>query len=210
MFGTQNLATFVSVGILLNLTPGPDTMYILARGAAQGVRAGVLSALGISTGGLIHTLAAATGLSIILASSATVFTIIKYVGAAYLIALGIGMLLRKVDPHSSAGKSSNGRDGWTVYRQGALTNVLNPKVAVFFLAFLPQFVDPSSGHTVIPFVILGCIFVTTGTIWCVLVGALAGKMSLVLRTKRSVQLALNRISGAVFIALGGKLALERS
>jgi threonine/homoserine/homoserine lactone efflux protein len=210
MLGTQNLITFVLAGILLNLTPGPDTMYILARGTAQGTRAGVLSALGISTGGLTHTLAAALGLSVILASSAMAFTVLKYAGAAYLVLLGIRTLQQAADVQIGPNKPWIGTSGRAIYVQGLLTSVLNPKTAVFFLAFLPQFVDPDSRHTVLPFVLLGCLFVTTGTIWCVILGVLAGTVSRTLRTKRSLSIALNRLAGAVFIGLGARLAFERA
>jgi threonine/homoserine/homoserine lactone efflux protein len=153
-------------------------MYILARGAAQGTRAGVLSALGVGTGGLCHTIATATGLSMILASSATAFIVVKWLGAVYLVFLGIRMVRQKtVDVLHRSHRSFAESNGWTTYRQGILCNVLNPKVAVFFLAFLPQFVDPSSGRTVFPFLFLGFVFVVTGTTWCVIVGVGAGKVS---------------------------------
>ncbi|MGD2110847.1 MAG: LysE family translocator [Phycisphaerae bacterium] len=209
MFGTQNLLTFVLAGILLNLTPGPDTMYILARGTARGVKAGVLSALGIGAGSLVHTFAAAMGLSVILWSSATAFLVVKYIGAAYLIYLGISMMRSKVDTGAGRFADENASSGWTIFAQGMLCNVLNPKVAVFFLAFLPQFVDPTAGRTVLPLLLLGFIFITTGTTWCIILGLLGGKVSDVLRRTQALGTALNRVAGAVIIGLGARLALAR-
>jgi threonine/homoserine/homoserine lactone efflux protein len=201
--------TFVLAGILLNLTPGPDTMYILARGTARGVKAGVLSALGIGAGSLVHTFAAAMGLSVILWSSATAFLVVKYIGAAYLIYLGISMMRSKVDTGAGRFADENASSGWTIFAQGMLCNVLNPKVAVFFLAFLPQFVDPTAGRTVLPLLLLGFIFITTGTTWCIILGLLGGKVSDVLRRTQALGTALNRVAGAVIIGLGARLALAR-
>jgi threonine/homoserine/homoserine lactone efflux protein len=209
LFGTQNLLTFVLAGILLNLTPGPDTMYILARGTARDVKAGVLSALGIGAGSLVHTFAAAMGLSVILWSSATAFLVVKYIGAAYLIYLGISMMRSKVDTGAGRFADENASSGWTIFAQGMLCNVLNPKVAVFFLAFLPQFVDPTAGRTVLPLLLLGFIFITTGTTWCIILGLLGGKVSDVLRRTQALGTALNRVAGAVIIGLGARLALAR-
>ncbi len=143
MFGAQDLLTFILAGLLLNITPGADTLYIVGRSTAQGVRAGVVAALGIGAGCIVHIVAAAIGLSAILAASSTAFTIVKYLGAAYLAYLGISMLrvqgktqeVRSELPAVSLAK---------VFWQGFLTNVLNPKVALFFLAFLPQFIAPDS------------------------------------------------------------------
>src|SRR5687767_690097 len=170
MFGTQNLALFVVSGILLNLTPGQDTFYIIGRSLAQGRRAGILSVLGIVSGSVVHTVAAAFGLSAILASSASAFLVVKLAGAAYLVYLGVGMLLdRSADALPAGSEQAAGftRDSaWAIYRAGLLTNVLNPKVALFFLAFLPQFVDPAASSKVAAFLFLGAVFIFNGTIWC--------------------------------------------
>ena len=130
---------FVLSGILLNLTPGQDTVYIVGRSVSQGRRAGLLSVLGIVSGSVIHTVAAAFGLSAILATSAQAFVVVKLAGAAYLAYLGIKMLLERPTSVEAAAEFTPERD-WAVYRAGLLTNVSNPKVALFFLAFLPQFV----------------------------------------------------------------------
>jgi len=142
VFGTQNLALFVVSGFLLNLTPGQDTFYIVGRSLAQGRRAGVLSVFGITSGCVVHTVAAAFGLSAILATSAHAFLAVKLAGAAYLAYLGVRMLLDR-SPASGIAELPVERS-WAIYRAGVLTNVLNPKVAIFFLAFLPQFVDATS------------------------------------------------------------------
>src|SRR5215211_415546 len=145
MFGIHHFGLFLAAGFLLNLTPGPDTLYILGRSMAQGREAGVASAFGISLGSIFHTFAAAFGLSAILAGSAQAFVAIKLLGGAYLVFLGIKMIL---DRRRELALPSNFRRGTTLaaFRQGVLTNILNPKVALFFLAFLPQFIDPASNR----------------------------------------------------------------
>src|SRR5438105_192719 len=142
MFGIHDFALFLAAGILLNLTPGPDTAYILGRSIAQGREAGIASALGICVGSIFHTCAAALGLSAILATSAVAFGAIKLLGGAYLIFLGAKMLFQR---QTETALSSHFDDATTIaaFRQGILTNILNPKVALFFLAFLPQFIDPA-------------------------------------------------------------------
>ncbi|MEY2529861.1 MAG: hypothetical protein QOJ05_1951, partial [Verrucomicrobiota bacterium] len=143
MFGIHDFALFLTTGILLNLTPGPDTVYILGRSIAQGRRAGVASALGISVGSIFHTGAAALGLSAFLATSAWAFTAVKLAGAAYLIFLGVRALLERNQDLSIPAHFKQ-KDPAAAFRQGILTNVLNPKVALFFLAFLPQFIDANA------------------------------------------------------------------
>src|SRR4051812_47533255 len=175
MLGIHDFWLFVASGIVLNVTPGPDTLYIVGRSVAQGRRAGAVSALGISSGCMLHTVAAAVGLSALLASSAAAFTAVRYAGAAYLVYLGARLLCgrenrgRKGDAHSAPGTAlAAGPTGaaWAVYRQGLFTNVLNPKVALFFLAFLPQFAEPQSTHRTAAFLFLGLVFIFNGTIWC--------------------------------------------
>src|SRR5216110_3051933 len=143
MFGIHNFGLFLIAGILLNLTPGPDTVYILGRSVAQGREAGVASALGICVGSIFHTCAAALGLSAILATSALAFGAIKMLGGAYLVFLGIKILLDR-RKHLSLPSNFRRQSIAAAFRQGVLTNILNPKVALFFLAFLPQFIDPAS------------------------------------------------------------------
>jgi threonine/homoserine/homoserine lactone efflux protein len=208
MFGTQNLLLFVTSGILLNLTPGQDTFYILGRSIAQGRRAGVLSVLGITSGCVVHTLAAAFGLSAILATSANAFLAVKFAGAAYLTYLGVNMLF---DRSSNQGLTPEMRheSPWAIYRAGFFTNVLNPKVALFFMAFLPQFVNPSSESKIAAFLFLGAVFMFNGTIWCLILAWSASAMSRHLRERPSAGAIIKRAAGALFVGLGVKLAVTR-
>jgi threonine/homoserine/homoserine lactone efflux protein len=144
MMGTQNLGLYVLSAFLLNMTPGQDTFYILGRSAAQGTRAGLLSVAGISSGSAVHTMAAAFGLSALLATSAAAFTVVKLLGAGYLIYLGVRMLLEHAPPPGEVAERPPA-SSWAIFRAGLLTNVMNPKVALFFLAFIPQFVAPGAG-----------------------------------------------------------------
>lgn len=205
MFGIHDFGLFLAAGILLNLTPGPDTAYILGRSIAQGREAGIASALGICVGSIFHTCAAALGLSAILATSALAFGAIKLLGGAYLVFLGIKMIL---DRRRQLSLPSDFRRRTTAaaFRQGILTNVLNPKVALFFLAFLPQFIDPGSSMKVLAFLALGFAFVTTGTIWCLILAWFASAFGERLRTNETVGQWLNRVAGALFVFLGLRLA----
>jgi RhtB (resistance to homoserine/threonine) family protein len=205
MFGIHHFELFVVAGILLNLTPGPDTAYILGRSIAQGREAGIASALGICVGSIFHTCASALGLSAILATSAVAFGAIKLLGGAYLVYLGVKIL---VDRRRELSLPSNFRRRTTAaaFRQGFLTNVLNPKVALFFLAFLPQFIDSASNTKALAFLALGLTFVTTGTIWCLLLAWLASGFSERLRANPTITAWLNRAVGSLFVFLGLRLA----
>lgn len=209
MYGIQNFELFCLSAIVLSVTPGPDTFYILGRTISQGTNYGIASVLGISTGVLIHTIAAAVGLSTILATSALVFKIIKLIGAAYLIYLGITLILASKDTHALNKNNLSSSSFWKIYRQGVITNVLNPKVALFFLSFLPQFIDPNHGN-VTSFIFLGIIYVFTCTIWYLVV---AGFSSAIARTFQNNPLwirTINKISGGIFIGLGFNLAFSKT
>lgn len=208
MFGVHDFWLFITAGVLLNLTPGPDTAYILARSMAQGRDAGTASALGIAVGSLFHTVAAALGLSAILATSAVAFDAIKLLGGAYLIFLGVKMLLQK-RPHPVFASQIERGTIAAAFRQGILTNILNPKVALFFLAFLPQFIDPASTTKTLAFLTLGLTFVTTGTLWCLMLACFASAFTNRLRGNKSVGQWLNRVAGSLFIFLGLRLAASR-
>ena len=170
MLGTHDLWLFVLSGLLLNITPGPDTLYIIGRSSTQGLRGGAVAALGVGTGALVHICAAALGLSAILAASATAFTVVKIVGAAYLVYVGISLIRSKSAIESSPAASAAQRSRLrSIFSQGFLTNVLNPKVALFFLAFLPQFVLTDAPSKPLAFLFLGAIFDINGTI-CSLLG----------------------------------------
>ena len=208
MFGTQDLILFVISGLLLNITPGPDVLYVAGRSAAQGFRAGVWAALGIGAGCFVHIGAAAMGLSAILATSAMAFTIVKWMGAAYLVYLGVSMILARrvapVAPIMTLPLTSLQRIFW----QGFLTNTLNPKVALFFLAFVPQFIDPTSQAKVMAFLFLGLVFNVNGTFWNVFVAWMSARLLGHLTTVSAFSLWLNRALGGLFIGLGVKLALS--
>ncbi|MEY2519476.1 MAG: hypothetical protein QOF24_1235 [Verrucomicrobiota bacterium] len=206
MFGIHGFALFLTTGILLNLTPGPDTVYILGRSIAQGRCAGVASAFGICVGSIFHTCAAALGLSAFLATSAWAFTAVKLAGAAYLVFLGVRALWQR-DHDLTVPAHFKRNDRAAAFRQGVLTNILNPKVALFFLAFLPQFIDAETPSKTIAFLILGFTFVTTGTIWCLLLAWFAATFSARLRGNVTIAALLNRAVGSLFIFLGLRLAV---
>jgi threonine/homoserine/homoserine lactone efflux protein len=206
--GTNALIFFLIATVSLNLSPGPDMLYVISRSLGQGRKAGVVSALGIGAGTLVHTCVAAFGLAAILLSVPIAFEVIKYAGAVYLIFLGLRMLLSRSSASTNSSNSTAGADLRTVFRQGVTTNVLNPKVALFFLAFLPQFVDPSKGTVALQIILLGLIFDTSGTSWNIIVASIAGRASDLLG-KRSRLNRLQRIlPGVILIALGVLVAFR--
>lgn len=207
MFGIHDYGLFVATGLLLNLTPGQDTLYILGRTLAHGRPTGIAAALGISVGTALHCMAAALGLSTIFAASDTALLLLKLIGAAYLVYLGWGLLRTRataVDVTSGAPSA----DWLSSFRQGIVTNVTNPKVALFFLAFLPQFVDPHSPTKLAALLILGITFVFTSTLWCLTLALAAGGLRSKLSPAATAGLFLHRVTGALFIALGLRLALS--
>lgn len=206
MTGIINYQTFLLTGILLNITPGNDTIFILSRSIAQGKKAGIMSVLGIATGSFVHTFLAAFGLSIIIAKSIFVFNIVKYAGAAYLLYVGFKMLTDKGVLSTENALKSTQTDYIKIYRDGVITNVLNPKVALFFIAFLPQFIDSSVKNTVLPFLALGFSFTITGTIWCLSLVFFASIIFSKLKENNNISAYINKICGITFIALGIKVA----
>jgi threonine/homoserine/homoserine lactone efflux protein len=207
MFGIHDYGLFVLSCLLLNIAPGQDTLYILGRSIGQGRRIGVASALGVAAGTVVHTLAAALGLSAIIATSATAFLVIKLAGAVYLVYLGVRALFGRTAALQTLAAAS---DAGTIaaFRQGLLTNVLNPKVALFFLAFLPQFIAADSDAKVAAFLFLGLTFVTTGTLWVLVLAFGAAHVRGFFFTYPGAQVWLNRITGGLFVALGVRLALS--
>ncbi|MBA5608486.1 LysE family translocator [Duganella sp. FT3S] len=209
MFGIHDLTLFIVSGLLLNILPGPDSLLIMTRSATQGWRAGSAAALGIATGTLVHILAAALGLSALLATSATAFTVVKWVGAAYIVYVGIGLLRsRRGQPAEVATPALPALPYRKIYFQGMLTNVLNPKVALFFLAFVPQFINADAPSKPLAFIILGCIFNFNGTLWCHALALFTAFASTRLKLKPLLALWLNRATGGLFLALGLRLALS--
>jgi threonine/homoserine/homoserine lactone efflux protein len=207
VFGIHELGLFIVSGLLLNITPGPDTAYIVGRSVQLGWRGGAVAVLGISSGCLVHVSAAAIGLSALLAASSAAFTVVKWAGAAYLCFIGVKMLLaRPQAPPDNAVTASGVISLRQVFLQGALTNVLNPKVALFFLAFLPQFVAADSSNKPAAFVLLGLIFVFNGTLWCLGVAAFAARAARSVRRSAQSLLWINRALGGLFIYLGARIA----
>lgn len=208
---TPHLLMFIAAGWLLNLTPGPDVLYIVSSALKSGVRAGMVAALGIVSGCFVHVFAAALGVGALLATSATAFTLLKWVGAAYLLWMGVKLLLTRggasVMPAVS-GQVSRAVNLGRIYRQGFLTNVLNPKVALFFLAFVPQFMAPGTEDKVTAFLLLGLLFslnslpINFGYAW------LAGWASRRVGAVQRAMHRMDRVAGLLFIGFGLKLALS--
>lgn len=213
MLGIHHYWLFIATAILLIITPGQDTFFILGRSLAGGRQAGIAAALGISAGTAIHTVLAALGLSALLATSPYAFMAVKFAGAAYLIYIGIRALLSRSDglPGASGDPGAPGRPHlhWSAFRQGVLTNLLNPKVALFFLALLPQFIAAGSTHKVSAFLTLGLSFVALGLVWCVMLAIAAARLRGAFLRRPAMATVLNRLAGAVFIGLGLRLAAAR-
>jgi threonine/homoserine/homoserine lactone efflux protein len=208
VLGTHDLWLFVLSGLLLNITPGPDTLYIVGRSSTEGARAGAVAALGVGTGALVHICAAALGLSAILAASATAYTVVKFVGAAYLVYVGISLIRSKSTTRSSPVASAAPRSPLRgIFFQGFLTNVLNPKVALFFLAFLPQFVLTDAPSKPLAFLFLGAIFDINGTIWNLFVAWSTARISRRLAAAERFKSWFNRCVGGLFVVIGIRLAL---
>lgn len=208
MLGIHGYGLFLAAGALLNLTPGQDTMFIIGQSLTGGFRAGVAAALGIALGTVFHTVAAALGLSAILATSALAFSIVKFLGAAYLIFLGLKLLLSRPTGTGVAPLAVPATPR-AVLRQGILTNVLNPKVALFFLAFLPQFIDPASDSRILAFLVLGASFITTGLLWCLVLAAAAARLQAFFHRNPNFRSVMDRAVGGLFVALGARLAWSR-
>jgi threonine/homoserine/homoserine lactone efflux protein len=208
MFGTHDLWLFVLSGLLLNITPGPDTLYIIGRSSTQGGRAGAVAAVGIGAGALVHICAAALGLSAILSASAAAFTAVKIIGAAYLMYVGVSLIRSKRSTQSAPTVTGNRPTSMRgIFFQGFLTNVLNPKVALFFLAFLPQFVLSDAPSKPLAFLFLGAIFDFNGTIWNLLVAWSTARISSRLGAGDRFKKWFNRCVGGLFIFVGIRLAL---
>ncbi|MGD8846308.1 MAG: LysE family translocator [Desulfobacteraceae bacterium] len=209
MFEIQNFSLFIISSILLNLTPGQDTIYIIGRSVVQGKKGGMVSAFGIMSGVLVHTMLAAFGLSAILVASSIAFSIVKYIGAGYLIWIGIGFVRNKAHHAQLSIDGSIQQKPWKTYRQGMLTNLLNPKVALFFLSFLPQFVSPETESVFGSFMALGMIFFMTGSIWCIVLVYGSSWLKSKFYGGNMMGGLLNKITGALFIGLGIKLAFSQ-
>ncbi|MFX1739845.1 LysE family translocator [Paraburkholderia sp. A1RI_3L] len=203
MFGISDFPLFVGAVMLLNVTPGPDMAYVAGQSIAHGRRAGILSALGVSVGGSVHTLACALGLSALIAASPAAFTLIKWVGAIYLVYLGLQMVRRN---DATSAVSSALRPSGSFVVRGIVSNVTNPKVLLFYIAFLPQFVNPDSHQKTTALLILGATLVALGFLTdCIIVYGTARASGLI-RKRTAAAKWLNRIVGTGFIGLGFRLA----
>jgi threonine/homoserine/homoserine lactone efflux protein len=212
VFDSARFVIFLSAAILLAIAPGPGMLYVLARTLGGGRREGLLSALGTFFGGMVHVFAAAAGISIILAKSAVAFATVKYFGAGYLCFLGIRMILdarkdRDKDEGVPVAEQPRGRNP---FWQGVMTEVLNPKTALFFLSFIPQFVNRGSGHVFLQFVLLGTLSVTLNTSADIVVTLLAGPLGQRIRGSARFRRRQRTLTGAVMIGLGSYLACGES
>jgi len=206
MFNFQNLYLFFIASLLLNLTPGNDMLYVASRSISQGIRAGITSAAGIFVGCFVHISAAVLGLSIIISRSAYLFQLIKFAGAAYLVYLGVKALLSKPAADTADERPAKA-NYWKLFKQGIFTNALNPKVAVFFLSFLPQFINPSSPFFKFQLFTLGIWFAVQGTLVLIIVACILGKSKDFFRNNPKVWRIQEKITGFILIGLGVKIAL---
>ena len=208
MFGIHDLWLFIVSGLLLNIAPGPDIAYIVGRSVQLGWRGGAAAALGISAGCLVHVFGCAIGLSALLAASSAAFTVVKWVGAAYLCYVGVTMLLSRAPVPAADASAERGAVSLSrVFWQGALTDALNPKVALFFLAFLPQFVAAEAPHKGLAFLLLGLIFISNGTLCCLGVAAFAAGTASRVRQSGQAIAWINRGLGGMFVYLGARIAM---
>lgn len=208
MFSFQNIYLFFITSLLLNLTPGNDMLYVASRSVSYGIKAGIVSALGIFAGCFVHILAAVLGLSIIITRSAYLFQLIKYAGAAYLVYLGVKALLSK-QAIGTKNEKTGTKNYWNLFKQGVITNALNPKVAIFFLSFLPQFISASSPFFKVQLFTLGIWFDAQGTLVLIIVACILGKTKDFFSKNPKVWLIQEKITGFILIGLGVKIALSK-
>ena len=201
-----DLLAFLGATLALNVTPGPDMLYVIARSVGEGRGAGVVSALGISAGTVFHTAAVVLGVSGLLVASPVAYDVLRFAGAAYLAWLGIRAL--RARPRAEGEPEVEPAGLAAIFRQGVITNVLNPKVAIFFLAFLPQFVDAARGNVTAQLLLLAALFITSGTLVNVVVALAAGRARAAVRRAVATGV-LSRVTGVVFLALALRLAAVR-
>jgi len=206
MLGIENFITFMVTALFFVMTPGIDTVFVLNKSIGQGRKSGIVSAMGINTGILTHTFLSAIGLTVLIAKSAIAFMVIKYIGAAYLVYIGVKKYMDTsalfTENTVSEAKNSSKNDFWS----GFFTNSLNPKVALFFLAFFPQFITPSKLEDPVPFVLLGVTFAIIGVIWYVVLTLFASTFSTKIKSNPNSGIWLNKISGFVFVLMGLQIA----
>lgn len=210
MFGIVNFHFYLVTTLIFIITPGMDTIFVLNSSLGENRKAGIFSALGVNAGILVHTFFAAFGLSILLAQSAMAFMVIKYLGAAYLIFIGVKALLSKSSAIDLKPDNLGESDVWKTFRRGLITNVLNPKVALFFLSFFPQFVNHDSIGSSMPFLILGFTYVVLGIVWYVSLVLFVGLFADKLRSNPIFHTYMNRVSGFIFVLMGVKVAFTKN
>jgi len=208
MFGTQDLWLFITAGIALNLVPGQDFIFIASRSASQGFRAGSVAALGVGAGTLVHIFAAALGISALLAASENAYLFIKVLGGLYLLYMGLSMLLKRTAPANSVAVSLSTSSNKTIFYQGFLTNALNPKVALFFIAFVPQFIAADSSNVSLSFLFLGFVFSFNGFIWCLIVAWFSANISAKFKHQTHIKRWTNVLAGGLFSYFGISLLLS--
>ena len=201
---------FFSAAFAINISPGPDIVYIVSKTIAQGRKIGLASSLGVATGALFHVFSAALGLSAILATSAIAFSIVKYAGAAYLIYLGIKSLLSKGTTFDAPAKKKTNSTPWQAFRQGVMIDILNPKVAIFFMAFLPQFIRPGHGSTPLQIIGLGTLVILMAIPIEATIVLTAAQTTGFFRKNRKLSIWLDRVLGTVLIGLAVRLALTEN
>lgn len=206
--GITDLYLFIIAGLLLNITPGADMLYILNNTFSKDFKAGFIAALGIGAGCFVHVFFASAGLSALLHSSPTAFMMVKYIGVIYLIYLGFSMLINR-SKNKSINMEKKPKSTKKVFWQGFFINVLNPKVALFFITFLPQFIDVNSEHKVLAPLVLGVIFIVIGTIVNILIAYFALRLSSNISVTRYISSVVKKLVGFLFIGFGIKLALEK-
>lgn len=211
MIAVEHLGLFIAAGVVLNLTPGPDVLYIVSQALRGGVRPGLIAALGITAGCFVHVAAAALGVGALLAASATAFNVLKWAGAAYLVWVGVRLLWRCFPADTNAPLPVDSVTALTdlksVFFRGFVTNVLNPKVALFFLAFVPQFIPAHASDPALTFVVLGCLFNLNGMLICMAWALAASWLAQHARAVRQGMHWLDRLAGVLFMGFGLKLAL---
>lgn len=210
MESTSYWLLFFSAAFAINISPGPDMIYILSKTIAEGRKIGIATSIGVWSGALVHVLAAALGLSAILATSAITFSVVKYVGAAYLVYLGIQALRSKGETFDLTTNRGAQITAWKAFRQGALVDILNPKAAIFFMAFLPQFIRPELGHNSAQIFMLGVLVIVVAIPVELFVVLTADRTTNYLRKNRRFSIWLDRVLGSVLIGLGLRLALAEN
>jgi threonine/homoserine/homoserine lactone efflux protein len=209
MTGIINLETFIVTAIIVVTTPGIDTIMVLTRSISKGKTAGLYSALGVSLGLIFHTIAVTFGLSLIIAKSAIAFGIIKYLGAAYLIYIGLKALLSKSDQTEIKATEIKITGMRKMFLTAFLSDILNPKIAIFFLAFLPQFIKTTEINNPVPYLLLGLIMFIVTFIWCSFLAVMGSKVATLFNRNKNAESWMNKTSGIVFILLGLKVALTK-